>query len=80
MCMAYYRFGIQHTTASLQAVWEKILKNREGTVSYHEFIRHFGASRLTIKCEQKVFKWNSLVFKTCTRTKHFIHTCICEEN
>lgn len=44
-----HRFGIQNTTASLQAVWEKILKNREGTVSYHEFIRHFGASRLTIK-------------------------------
>ena len=49
VCVKYSRFGIQHTAASLQAVWEKILKNREGTVSYHEFIRHFGA-RLMIKC------------------------------
>lgn len=46
------RFGIHHSTASLQAVWGKILKNREGTVSHHEFIRHFGAPRLAVKCMQ----------------------------
>ena len=37
------RFGVVVTEEELQVLWDGALKNKYGTVDFHEFTRHFGS-------------------------------------
>ncbi len=39
--IVHHRFGVVCSQPELEAVWRSLLRNRDNTVHYQEFMRHF---------------------------------------
>lgn len=47
----YCRFGVTATEAEMNVIWESLLKNKNGTTNFHEFLRQFASRPATTACK-----------------------------
>ena len=45
------RFGVTATEAEMNVIWESLLKNKNGTTNFHEFLRQFASRPATTACK-----------------------------